>query len=121
MSAQSRWSGKPRMALAAASRDEFMRLICETLDVSEAELLAPTRLSTGVSRKRHIAFYLLNVEVGLSFSEVGRMFGRARASIRYGCARVEDARDDAAFDHKVAMLERLIRVLDLHMAEQVAA
>ncbi|MDP4593639.1 MAG: hypothetical protein NWT00_03615 [Beijerinckiaceae bacterium] len=49
-------------------------------------------------RHHHVAIYLAHVVFGLSQRNVGRMFGRDRTTIRYACARVEDARDDPLLD-----------------------
>jgi chromosomal replication initiation ATPase DnaA len=38
-----------------------------------------------------------------------RAFGRDRSTVSYACHRIEDEREDPAFDERLDALERLIR------------
>ncbi len=78
-------------------------------DLPPQVILAPARASRRVSRARHLAFYLAHVTYGLSQNEVARRFARHRASVAYGCARIEEARERPAFDALVDTLEARAR------------
>jgi hypothetical protein len=49
--------------------------------------------------------YLVHVTGGLSLSEVARLFDRDRTTVAHACARIEDRRDDAAFDRCLDFLQ----------------
>ena len=54
---------------------------------------------------RAFAMYLAHVTLALSYSEVGRHFGRDRTTVSHACARIEDARDDGRVDRLMSQLE----------------
>lgn len=74
-------------------------------DVPASAVLAPGRGSRTTSKARHMAFYLAHVTYGLSQNELARRFGRHRASVAYGCRRIEEAREEGAFDRLMSRLE----------------
>lgn len=67
----------------------------------------------GVDRRRalchvrQISMYVCHVSLGLSFTDIGRAFGRDRTTVAHACQVVEDRRDDKAYDGFVAALERV--------------
>ncbi len=67
-------------------------------------LLTPMRQHR-LARARHVAMYLTHVGLGVKLGDVARCFERDPATIRYACARIEDARDDHAFDQRLNDLE----------------
>ena len=69
------------------------------------ELQATTRRAPYVAFARQSAMYLSHVAFGLSYSEVGRAFGRDRTTAAYACRLVEDRRDDPAVDAMLGPLE----------------
>ncbi|RTL80319.1 MAG: chromosomal replication initiator DnaA [Hyphomicrobiales bacterium] len=73
-----------------------------------AALADPWRRRAHVARARHLAVYLHHVALGASLSACARDFAGDRASMRYACARIEDLRDDPAFDRGAARLEQAL-------------
>jgi chromosomal replication initiation ATPase DnaA len=69
------------------------------------ELHAPSRRSADIAFARQSAMYLAHVMLGLSYSAVGRLFGRDRTTAAHACRRVEDRRDDPAIDRMLDILE----------------
>lgn len=61
-----------------------------------------------IAPARHLYWYLLNTVLGLSFEEVAQLVGFNRRAVRYGVRRVEDRRDDSAFEALVTSLERTL-------------
>jgi len=57
--------------------------------------------------------YLSHVVLGLTLTEVGQVFARDRTTVAYACSRVEDLRDDLAFDRSLELLESVLRALAL--------
>jgi chromosomal replication initiation ATPase DnaA len=53
--------------------------------------------------------YLAHVACAASLAAVGRTFGRDRTTAGHACRRIEDRRDDFAFDALVASLENYVR------------
>lgn len=73
-----------------------------------AAIEAPRRYAKRVALARQLAVYLHHVALGASFSVCARQFARDRATIRHACARIEDLRDDPAFDHCAMRLEQAL-------------
>jgi hypothetical protein len=55
-------------------------------------------------RPRALAAYLLNVELGFSLRASARALGRSEQTVRWAVPRIEDRREDPAFD---AFIDRL--------------
>jgi hypothetical protein len=97
------------VALAAAA----------TFAVPVGELIAPTRRSHTAAFARQSAMYLAHVTFGLSYSEVGRGFGRDRTTAAHACQLVEERRDDAAIDAVLSSLESACAALRRRMSASV--
>lgn len=68
-------------------------------------LRGPNRGRQRVARARQAALYLAHVAIGGALTSVGRHFGRDRTTVRHACMRIEDRRDDPAFDLALIHLE----------------
>jgi hypothetical protein len=55
--------------------------------------------------------YLAHVTLGLSYSEIGRAFGRDRTTAAHACRLVEERRDDPAIDAMLTSLESVCSTL----------
>ena len=66
--------------------------------VASADLWSGTRGRPSVAFARQVGMYLAHVTCGLSLTEVGEVFARDRTTVAHACGRVEDQRDDPAFD-----------------------
>ena len=73
--------------------------------VPVGEMIAATRRTPYVAFARQSAMYLAHVAFGLSYSEVGRAFGRDRTTAAYACRLIEERRDDPAVDAVLGSLE----------------
>lgn len=94
--------GRRRSAVVPPKRKAELELTLATVarawNVSLRELQAPTRRRAPVAEARQVAMYLTHVIFSISLSEVGRLYGRDRTTAGHACQRVEDRRDDPAFD-----------------------
>ncbi|MBX3493453.1 MAG: chromosomal replication initiator DnaA [Parvibaculum sp.] len=94
--------GRRRSAVPPPKRKAELELTLATVarawNVSLRELEAPTRRRAPVAEARQVAMYLTHVIFGISLSEVGRLYGRDRTTAGHACQRIEDRRDDPAFD-----------------------
>lgn len=97
------------------------RLVASHCDVTLGEIVGRPRRSRHATRARHIAMYLAHVVCGLSLAAVGAGFNRDRTTASYACHRVEDERDDPAFDAALANLEISAGVLLELQREEKAA
>jgi hypothetical protein len=89
--------------------------------VAARHLRARSRNSAPVAFARQAAMYLAHVALGLSYSEVGRLFRRDRTTAAYACQLVEDRRDDPDVDLRLQMLEDLCNDVVIRLvAPQVA-
>src|SRR4051812_10214528 len=62
-----------------------------------------------VQRARQVAMYLAHTVLRLGQRECGRGFERDHKAVAYACRRVEEAREDPAFDRTVQWLESMLR------------
>ena len=58
---------------------------------------------------RQVAMYLARVGLRLGLRETARGFGRNHKAVTHACRRVEEAREDPAFDRTVEWLETTLR------------
>ena len=75
--------------------------------VPVSDIEQPTRATIEASDARHVAMYIAHVVFQVSLAAVAGAFGRDRSSVGYAVRRIEDERDDAAFDAKIERIERL--------------
>ena len=80
---------------------------------------ATTRRTPYVAFARQGAMYVAHVTFGLSYSEVGRAFGRDSTTAAYACRLIEDRRDDPAVDAVLYLLESVCASLRLRLAAPV--
>jgi chromosomal replication initiation ATPase DnaA len=73
------------------------------------ELRATTRRPAQIAFARQSAMYLAHVAFGLSYTDVGRAFGRDRTTAAHACRLVEDRRIEPGLDARLASLEHLLR------------
>ncbi|WP_300529615.1 helix-turn-helix domain-containing protein [Maricaulis sp.] len=99
----SRTSRDAACAQLAASAVAF------SFGVTPQEVVAPTRASREAAFARQVAMYLAHIAFGLPLTRVAHAFGRDRSTAAYACHRVEDERDDRAFDTCLDQLEACLR------------
>lgn len=92
----------------AALRCRLAREIASAvLDVPVEEIGRPNRSVAETCRARHLAIYLAHVVFQVPLGAIATEFGRDRTSVAHAVRRIEDGRDEAAFEHLVVRLERL--------------
>lgn len=89
------------------------RIVAYTFGLEPEDLRMATRGCARAAFARQTAMYLAHVSLGITYTEVGRMFGRDRTTVAYGCSVVEDRRDDPRFDHAMELLELTLLLLVL--------
>ena len=60
---------------------------------------------------RQISMYVCHVALQLTMTDIASGFGRDRTTVGHACARVEDRRDDRAFDDLVGAVERVVHAV----------
>lgn len=87
--------------------------VIKVFGVAKPILYASTRCEASAAHARQVAMYLAHVGCGLTFTDVGRLFGRDRTTVTHACSVIEDKRDDRTFDDTLNLLEifvgRLLR------------
>jgi len=73
------------------------------------EIASPTRGRARAALARQVAIYLTHVAFELSLARVAAAFGRDRSTAAHACHKVEDGRDDPAFDACLEDLEACLR------------
>ena len=100
------------MAELTARRDHRSEIGLAQAIAAHAFGVAPDDLNDGndnAGRARQVAMYLARVVLKIGLRETGRAFGRDHKTIFHACRRVEEAREDPAFDRTVEWLESLVR------------
>jgi len=87
-----------------------VQLVSGRFEVPAAQIVARRRGSRRAARARQAAMYLAHVALGLPVLAVGKAFRRDHTTVSYACHRVEDRRDDPAFDAALADLELAARI-----------
>lgn len=88
---------------------QIERRVSSAFRVPQSEIRAKTRRRARTAFARQVAMYLAHVGCGLTYSEVGRLFGRDRTTASYACRLIEDRRDDPDFDASLDLLEEEVR------------
>ncbi|MBN9005241.1 MAG: DNA replication initiation protein [Rhizobiales bacterium] len=91
------------------------RLVCHRIagvvagqfQLDPAEVRSATRGAPRAAYARQVAMYLAHVSFALSFETIGRVFNRDRTTVAHACRVVEDSRDDARLDRRLAALEQI--------------
>lgn len=79
--------------------------VAQVFAISTVDLSRQTRGKAKVALARQVAMYLAHVACGLTFTEIGQLFGRDRTTVAHACVVVEDRRDEKMFDVVMELLE----------------
>lgn len=97
-------------------------VVSYALRVPLDEVLGKERGAAPIAFARQVAMYLAHTVFEMSINRVAMAFGRDRSTIAHACHRIEDRRDDAAFDSWIEDLEATMRAAPAPLSvEQVAA
>lgn len=94
-------------------------LVAMATDVSPGSIVANGRTSAAAARARQMAIYLTHVSFHWSLTRVAFAFGRDRTTCAHACHKIEDMRENAAFDARLAALETCLRQAPRLLAEGV--
>ncbi|UIJ70657.1 helix-turn-helix domain-containing protein [Aurantimonas sp. HBX-1] len=98
----------PRNAAAGRRACRLAREIASAFfAIPVTDIARPSRAVAPVCEARHVAMYLAHVVFQVSLSGIAEAFGRDRTSVAHAVRRIEDRRDDAAFDTMLTRLETL--------------
>jgi hypothetical protein len=108
-----------KVSLPGHRRALDLRSACNAVRMVAGEMLALTGPKPAFERDRRfavahvqqIAMYVCHVALQLTMTDVARGFGRDRTTVGHACARVEDRRDDRAFDDLVGAVERVVNAV----------
>jgi chromosomal replication initiation ATPase DnaA len=80
-------------------------LVALSTGVPPRDIVARTRCTAKAAQARQMAMYLTHTGFSWSMARTAAAFGRDRTTASHACQRIEDLRDDAAFDARLAALE----------------
>jgi chromosomal replication initiation ATPase DnaA len=92
-------------------------LVAMATDVSPSDIANQKRKTIAAVRARQIAMYLTHVSFHWPLARVAFAFGRDRTTCGYACHKVEDLRENIAFDTQMAVLEGCLRQAPLKVTE----
>lgn len=81
-------------------------LVGYALEIKAERILQPSRGPRDLVRARQAAMYLTHVGLGMSLSRVAAAFERDRSTVAHACHRIEEMRDEPAFDVWLETLEQ---------------
>lgn len=76
------------------------------LDLRAEKILKPDRGSRNMVQARQVAMYLTHVGLEMSLSRVASAFDRDRSTVSHACHKIEEMREEAAFDVWLETLEK---------------
>jgi hypothetical protein len=105
-----------KSAMPGRRRMLAIRSVCRMVRAVATEMVFLIGDSTASARDRRfalshiqqIAMYVCHIVLQLTLTEIGEACGKDRTTVGHACARVEDRRDDAAYDQLVAAIERVV-------------
>lgn len=108
-----------KVVLPNRRRNVGLRSVCHAVRAVSDELISLTGPATAhgrderfaLSHVQQIAMYVCHVVLRLTMADIARGFGRDRTTVGYACARVEDRRDEHAFDTLVGAVERVVNTV----------
>jgi len=92
--------------------------VCEAFGVHPVALGAEGRSKHPVAFARQTAMYLCRLVFAMRLVEIAACFGRDRTTVAHAVRRIEEAREDAAFDAKLRLLEALLREIGSEEGEE---
>lgn len=95
--------------------------VAATFAVHPAALQSKSRGVYVVAFARQAAMYLAHVSFSLSYTEVGRAFGRDRTTAAHACRLIEERRDDPAVDALLAALEAVCHSMRAGLEAELGA
>ncbi|HYF23537.1 MAG TPA: helix-turn-helix domain-containing protein [Caulobacteraceae bacterium] len=102
------WATALEQELDAARAAFVTGLVALATGVQPKAIATETRARKAVTA-RQIAIYLASTQFGWPLWRVGTAFGRDRTTAALACRRIEERREDAAFDAFLSTLERCLR------------
>jgi chromosomal replication initiation ATPase DnaA len=84
-------------------------IVSYALGTSSADILGEGKGAPGAAFARQVAMYLCYTGFELSLARVAVAFERDRSTVSYACHRIEDRRDEPAFDQWIESLEVMVR------------
>jgi hypothetical protein len=105
-----------KAGLPGRRRSLAIRSVCGVVRMIAAEMvfLIGGRVPDGRNRRfamshiQQIAMYVCHVVLQLTMTDIAVAFGRDRTTVGHACARVEDRRDDRAYDALIGAVERVV-------------
>jgi chromosomal replication initiation ATPase DnaA len=77
--------------------------------VAPSDIASTKRASKAAARARQIAIYLAHVNFNWPLIRVAFAFNRDRTTCGYACTRIEEMRENAAFDERMNALEACVK------------
>jgi len=103
------WDSVPDPRRDRAAAAFVTSMVSMATGVSPREIAARTRATAKAARARQMAMYLAHVGYAWPMARVAAAFGRDRTTASHACHRIEDLRDDAAFDTQLSAMESCLR------------
>ncbi len=101
-------------ASCSSRKIEIVELVVTSiLQISRQDLHLKQRGIAPIAYARQVAMYLSHISFGISFTQIGRFFGRDRTTVAHACQRIEDDRENLQIEWVLNLMELSIRRLAL--------
>lgn len=88
-----------------------VQLVAAITRLDPRDIYNADRKGTLAAKARQIAMYLAHTGLDWTQTQTGEAFGRDRSTVAHACSRVEDWREDPAFDRRLSGLEAWLQAL----------
>lgn len=85
--------------------------VSQAMNVTFAELCAPTRQKPMAALARQMAMYLCHTVFSVKVTETARAFCRDPSTVSHALRRIEDLRDNPEFDRALNTLENKLQII----------
>lgn len=83
---------------------DVLRLVAKATGASPGGICAVSQ-KRSEAHARHLCWYLMHTSLGMRQADIGQWFSVDRRAVAYGIARIEDQREDPAFDVRLSEME----------------
>jgi len=88
--------------------EQVLRIVASYFELRLIDMLSTSRNKQNIAFARQVAMYLANTHYAVPMSVIGRVFGRDRTTVSFGCRKIEDHRDNPSIDTILCCLELML-------------
>jgi chromosomal replication initiation ATPase DnaA len=87
-----------------------VRVVSDLFEVSQKELLGPTRGSPKIAEARQVLMYILHTDFHFNFTQIGTLLGRYRKTVSHGIEMTRIRKKEQMFRWKLLNAQATIKL-----------